>query len=56
MELEDLAEWVASLQEAYGHWVRSPACWPRHRGLPDELAAFWYWRQRLDEAPMPDRR
>jgi hypothetical protein len=31
--------------------VRLPNCWPCYRGLRDELAAFWYWRQRLDEAP-----
>lgn len=51
VELEDLADWVAELQEAYGRWVRLPSCWPCHRGLRDELAAFWYWRRRLDEAP-----
>jgi hypothetical protein len=50
VELNDLAEWVADLQQAYGRWVRLPPCWPGHRALFDELAAFWYWRQRLDEA------
>jgi hypothetical protein len=50
IELQDLAEWVADLQEAYGRWVRLPACWPCHRALREELAVFWYWRQRLDEA------
>ncbi len=50
-ELEDLADWVADLQEAFGRWVRLPACWPRHRALREELAIFWYWRQRLFEAP-----
>ncbi len=50
VELEEFAVWVADLQQAYGRWVRLPPCWPRHRGLREELAAFWYWRQRLDEA------
>jgi hypothetical protein len=50
-ELEELAEWAARLQEAYGRWVRLPPCWPLHRALREELMAFWYWRQRLDEAP-----
>ena len=50
-ELEDLAAWVVELQEAYGHWVRLPPCWPQHRGLRDELAAYWYWRQQLDRSP-----
>ena len=50
-ELEDLAEWVGGLQEAYGRWVRLPPCWPCHRALLEELAVFWYWRQRLDESP-----
>jgi hypothetical protein len=49
VELKDLADWVADLQMIHGRWVRLPACWPRHRGLRDELAAFWYWRQRLDQ-------
>jgi hypothetical protein len=49
--LEDLAAWVADLQQAYGRWVRLPACWPCHRALREELAVFWYWRQRLDQAP-----
>ncbi len=49
VELEDLAEWVAELQQAYGRWVRLPPCWPCHRALRDELAVFWYWRQRLNE-------
>jgi len=49
-ELEDLAEWVAELQEGYGRWVRIPPCWPLHRALLEELAVFWYWRQRLDQA------
>ena len=48
IELEDLAEWVVGLQEAYGRWVRLPDCWPCHRALRDELAVFWYWRQRID--------
>jgi len=47
-ELEDLAEWVADLQEAYGRWVRLPNCWPLHRALREELAVFWYWRQWTD--------
>lgn len=51
IELEELAEWVADLQEAYGRWVRLPPCWPAHRALRDELAVFWYWRHRLDESP-----
>jgi hypothetical protein len=51
LELEDLANWVAELQQAYGRWVRLPACWPCHRALLEELAVFWYWRRRLDEAP-----
>ncbi len=51
VELEDLAEWVADLQQAYGRWVRLPACWPCHCALREELAVFWYWRQRLDETP-----
>lgn len=50
VEVEDLAAWVADLQQAYGRWVRLPACWPCHRALREELAVFWYWRQRLDEA------
>jgi len=50
VELEDLAEWVADLQQGYGRWIRLPPCWPRHRALREELAIFWYWRQRLDEA------
>jgi len=50
-ELDDLAEWVAELQEAYGRWVQLPACWPCHRALREELAVFWYWRQRIDLAP-----
>jgi hypothetical protein len=50
VELEDLARWVAELQEAYGRWVRLPACWPCHRALRDELTVFWYWRQRIDQA------
>jgi hypothetical protein len=50
VELEDMATWVADLQQAYGRWVRLPPCWPRHRALREELAVFWYWRQRLDEA------
>lgn len=49
IELRDLAKWVASLQEAHGRWVRLPACWPCHRGLRDELLAFWYWRSRIDD-------
>jgi hypothetical protein len=49
-ELNDLAGWVAELQEAYGRWVRLPDCWPCHRALREELAIFWYWRQRLDES------
>lgn len=48
IEMEDLAVWVAGLQEAHGRWVRLPDCWPCHRALRDELAGFWYWRQRLD--------
>src|SRR5690349_20762348 len=48
IEMEDLATWVAELQEAYGRWVRLPACWPCHRALREELAAFWYWRQGMD--------
>jgi hypothetical protein len=50
-ELDDLAEWVADLQQAYGRWVRLPPCWPCHRALREELTVFWYWRQRLDDAP-----
>ncbi len=50
-EIEELAEWVADLQEAYGRWVRVPPCWPLHRALRAELAIFWYWRERLDESP-----
>ncbi len=49
--LADLADWVVDLQEAYGRWVRLPPCWPCHRGLRAELAAFWYWRQHLDRSP-----
>lgn len=48
VDLADLAEWVAELQQAHGRWVRLPACWPRHRALRDELFAFWYWRLRID--------
>jgi hypothetical protein len=47
-ELDELSNWVAELQESYGRWVRLPPCWPAHHALRDELAAFWYWRQRLD--------
>lgn len=47
-EMEDLAAWVAELQEAHGRWVRLPDCWPCHRALREELAAFWYWRERVD--------
>jgi hypothetical protein len=47
-EFDDLAEWVADLQQGYGRWVRLPACWPCHRALREELAVFWYWRQRVD--------
>jgi len=50
-ELDDLAEWAAELQQGYGRWVRLPACWPCHRALREELAVFWYWRQRIDGAP-----
>lgn len=50
-ELEELAEWVADLQEAYGRWVRLPPCWPLHRALREELVVFWYWRERLDDSP-----
>ena len=50
-ELDDLAEWVADLQQAYGRWVQLPPCWPCHRALREELAVFWYWRQRIDAAP-----
>lgn len=50
VELEDLAGWVAGLQQTYGRWVRLPPCWPCHGALLDELAGFWYWRQRLDAA------
>jgi hypothetical protein len=49
-ELDDLAEWVADVQQAYGRWLHLPACWPCHRALREELAAFWYWRLRLDKA------
>jgi hypothetical protein len=49
-ELDELAAWVADLQQAYGRWVRLPPCWPCHRALREELAVFWYWRQRLDTA------
>ena len=49
-ELEELAQWVADLQEAYGRWVSLPPCWPLHRALREELMAFWYWRERLDES------
>jgi hypothetical protein len=49
-ELEELAEWVADLQQAYGRWVRLPACWPCHRALREELMFFWYWRNRIDTA------
>jgi hypothetical protein len=52
IELRDLAAWVADLQRVHGRWVRLPPCWPCHRGLRDELAAFWYWRQRLDRPPV----
>lgn len=47
-ELGELAEWVAELQESFGRWVRLPACWPCHRALREELAAFWYWRERIE--------
>jgi len=48
VEIEDLANWIAELQETHGRWVRLPNCWPCHLALRDELAAFWYWRQRID--------
>ncbi len=51
IELEELADWVADLQEAYGRWVRLPNCWPCHRALLAELAAFWYWRLSIDGGP-----
>ena len=51
VEMTDLLEWVADLQQAYGRWVRLPACWLCHRAVREELTVFWYWRQRLDEAP-----
>lgn len=51
VEFRDLADWVADLQVTFGRWVRLPPCWPSHRALRDELAAYWYWRQRLDRTP-----
>ena len=47
-EMNELAVWVAGLQEAFGRWVRLPACWPCHRALREELSVFWYWRQRIE--------
>lgn len=46
-EWEDLAAWVALLQEDYEPWVKLPACWPRHEALRSELAFFKGWHEEV---------
>lgn len=42
---EELASWVAWLQEHYDPWVKLPPCWPRHEALRSELAFFKGWHE-----------
>lgn len=42
---QELAAWVAWLEDAYAPWVLLPACWPDHEGLRTELTMYWYWHR-----------
>ncbi len=44
---EELAAWVAWLQEHYEAWVKLPLCWPRHEALRSELAFLKGWQEEL---------